>query len=126
MERWDCGSEVRGVVGIMWGGQMPAELTVCHWCTRRAGVDCESARVVLEVLRGGIASCWASFRGVYLEWPVAECEPIVLQDGLWYIVRVGKPNCGVYVCHAGQSVSVRVMSVVARSGCIVYARREQH
>ena len=86
-------------------------------------MDCESARVVLEVLRGGIVSRWASLRGVYLEWPVGECEPIVLQDGLWYIIRVGKPNCGVYVCRAGQSVSVRVMSVVARSGRIVYAPR---
>ena len=105
---------------------MPAERTVCHWCTRRAGgVECESARVVLEVLRGGIASRWASLRGVYLEWPVAECEPIVLQDGLWYITQAGKPYCGVYVCRAGQSVSVRVISVVALSGRIVYARREQ-
>ena len=90
-------------------------------CTSRVGVDCESARVVLEVLRGGIASRWASLRGVYLEWPVAECEPIVLQGGLWYITRVGKPYCGVYVCRAGQSVSVQVMRVVARSGHIVYA-----
>ena len=102
MERWDCGSEVRRVVGVMWSGQIPAEQTVCHWCTSRVGrggVDCESARVVLEVLKGGIASRWASLRGVYLEWPVAECEPIVLQCGLWYITRVGKPYCGVYVLH---------------------------